>query len=173
MRGCGSFQSTPPHGRRRRRRRASLLPTRVSIHASAREATPMTPREVRRLAFQSTPPHGRRRGFVDGVSGSDRVSIHASAREATRAPRHVRESLCRFNPRLRTGGDDYLGVTPKVGGLVSIHASAREATADLRHGSFIFVTFQSTPPHGRRPPSLTVRPVHSKFQSTPPHGRRL
>ena len=78
------FQSTPPHGRRRL---ASSLhdPHRVvSIHASAREATPQhrlpavegdvsihasareatfTPRarQRRRRKFQSTPPHGRRR----------------------------------------------------------------------------------------------------------------
>ena len=80
---CCVFQSTPPHGRRLGLGFAERVGQRVSIHASAREAT-------QPFAFS----------FI--VS---RVSIHASAREATHRP-GVRcgRDLC-FNPRLRTGGD--------------------------------------------------------------------
>ena len=79
---------------------------RVSIHASAREAT-------------------RGSALLGQVTG---VSIHASAREATfRLPDRACH-LPRFNPRLRTGGDQYvIAVFNTVVG-VSIHASAREAT---------------------------------------------
>ena len=57
------FQSTPPRGRRHPRRAASRWPSRVSIHASAWEATPL--------------------GMVLQRAFSCRVSIHASAWEAT------------------------------------------------------------------------------------------
>ena len=59
--GAMRFQSTPPHGRRPSWQRAALSMWRVSIHASAREATQAL-----------------------GLSHASRlVSIHASAREAT------------------------------------------------------------------------------------------
>ncbi len=57
---------------------------RVSIHASAREATEHTGVSVRILT---------------------EVSIHASAREATRVPCRYCHNRISFNPRLRTGGD--------------------------------------------------------------------
>ena len=80
------FQSTPPHGRRRCFQWRSRLRLRVSIHASAREAT------ISRL---HTFPH--RAGFNPRLrTGGDLtaavvahvlvVSIHASAREATLCP---------------------------------------------------------------------------------------
>ncbi len=100
----------------------------ISIHASAREATASFRVPLRIIKFQSTPPRGRRRK-PSGTSTRRTVD---------------------FNPRLREGGDD--GVvnatsnclsfqsTPPRGrrrtwneGLwwascISIHASAREAT---------------------------------------------
>ncbi len=100
------FQSAPPHGRR-------LQPSGPG---------------TRRTLFQSAPPHGRRLPGNGLRAHHVFVSIRASAREATAwtsarpAPRH------RFNPRLRTGGDD--GITDWSDTLdrVSIRASAREAT---------------------------------------------
>ena len=83
----------------------------VSIHASAREATsPLYPSNLAGLVFQSTPPHGRRPG-----KKWQRMVVSIS-----------------FNPRLRTGGDDFVKVRVR--------------------GEF---PFQSTPPHGRRPYILT------------------
>ena len=55
------FQSTPPHGRRQHRAGAVCRGERVSIHASAREATQVE----------------------EAVATFNKVSIHASAREAT------------------------------------------------------------------------------------------
>ena len=127
---------------------------RVSIHASAWEATWLTtstrytyrsfnPRlrmggdkqeTLRwriRLTFQSTPPHGRR-------------PLRSRAARMT----------CRFNPRLRMGGDLH---TPDLPHLrkVSIHASAWEATGFERVDGFEY-WFQSTPPHGRRLQSVSI-----------------
>ena len=59
----------------------------------------------------------------------DGVSIHASAREATCSARDCLE--CKN---------------------VSIHASAREATISEERMQWNITMFQSTPPHGRRPP---------------------
>ena len=79
--------------------------------------------------FQSTPPHGRRRQLRLARHKVTVVSIHASAREATRKARKIMVWAGSFNPRLRTGGDEAArpGLRPRC-------------------------PFQSTPPHGRRPP---------------------
>ena len=120
----------------------------VSIHASAREATWCWRKSDRWNRFQSTPPHGRRPQF----------QVHAGQR------------LCRFNPRLRTGGDLHKGHVARQT-QVSIHASAREATY-ARPLLFNVSKFQSTPPHGRRPSTRRWTGSMLWFQSTPPHGRR-
>ena len=54
---------------------------------------------------------------------------------------------------------------------ISIHASAREAT-NRRIDFICILRFQSTPPRGRRPYSITSFFPHAGFQSTPPRGRR-
>jgi len=79
------FQSTPPRGRRLWVRAPHSLLKEVSIHASAREATP---------------DMGERRQQPNAVS------IHASAREATRWSCPPPSLAASFNPRLRAGGDD-------------------------------------------------------------------
>ncbi len=109
-------------------RHASKRAIRVSIHASAREATTgvrqrpkrsrsFNPRlrtggdflmvsvPLHQLKFQSTPPHGRRQGIGRSATTAEVVSIHASAREATMPSASLASSS-----------------------FVSIHASAREAT---------------------------------------------
>ena len=78
----------------------------ISIHASAKEATPLT------LA-------GNFRGW--------RISIHASAKEATRERVTTAAAATDFNPRLREGGDPRHLYVCQSGGI-SIHASAKEAT---------------------------------------------
>ncbi len=102
----------------------------VSIHASAREATPG-------LGFPRS---------------SARVSIHASAREATSSTGSDAR-MESFNPRLREGGDlvvvdirivrEMFQSTPPRG--------RRHLLTLLDAGS---IEFQSTPPRGRRLPLL-------------------
>src|SRR5947199_34677 len=77
------FQSTPPRGRRLYVELARDGGDRVSIHASAREAT-RTITDLPELVV---------------------VSIHASARDATRRATSTGSRRRRFNPRLRAGGD--------------------------------------------------------------------
>ncbi len=171
-RGNGRFQSTPPRGRRRwygapcgpccrvsihasareaTFRRVRPEPDRcVSIHASAREATPALYLGRADGGFQSTPPRGRRRVDWAGVAGV----LHS------------------FNPRLRAGGDDITN-TPVPQRQVSIHASAREATPPGRLALYRHTVFQSTPPRGRRQIRLPGQWNSGMFQSTPPRGRRL
>ena len=167
----------------------------VSIHASAREATdPASAPPLPADLFQSTPPHGRRRSIGSGEPGKGRVSIHASAREATGAvipgvmltgvfqstPPHGRRRGChppwpgmtRFNPRLRTGGD-YPCRPPmlhRVGFNPRLRTGGDKCAWDIWGESY---EFQSTPPHGRRRARLELAALRWKlFQSTPPHGRR-
>ena len=163
------FQSTPPRGRRRASTGASPgrsrfnprlraggdfdqtlidLLVRVSIHASAREATPAPADSSSRMLFQSTPPRGRRRDPTRDRRRADGVSIHASAREAT----HLRYLL-------------------EAAGIVSIHASAREATSHRRERSQPSVV--SIHASAREATLGTGRMLmHASFQSTPPRGRR-
>ena len=145
------FQSTPPHGRRRALLRRGQTAQGVSIHASAREATPEKG-DGEHPAQEGFNPRLRTGGDkTEGDVGTPwSVSIHASAREATWAGLRDWLRAGGFNPRLRTGGD-----------------------AGIRNSLRGDNVFQSTPPHGRRLVLLlTARPALSKFQSTPPHGRR-
>ena len=120
----------------------------ISIHASAREATASGTLLQNMQQFQSTPPRGRRlKTSVITFYNFD------------------------FNPRLREGGDTNIRTldeplyifqsTPPRGRRlkavcaeaniddISIHASAREATK-LAVRSMEWQRFQSTPPRGRR-----------------------
>ena len=167
----------------------------VSIHASAREATDELrgERDTLEVSIHASAREATRTPEPAGLRPG--VSIHASAREATvnRRVSILRAALFQSTP---PHGRRHL-VVVAVAGLanVSIHASAREATNQLaaKRGK---VKFQSTPPHGRRRRTLRQtaqgRPVsiHASareatgagaattslltlFQSTPPHGRRL
>ena len=120
----------------------------VSIHASAWEATT----------------------FPGGGYCNLEVSIHASAWEATSLAVHRSLGACRFNPRLRMGGDAkrHIAQLPKHGFNPRLRMGGdRMFQAEIRRK-----LFQSTPPHGRRPESGRVLPLADQFQSTPPHGRR-
>ncbi len=102
------------------------------------------------MPFQSTPPHGRR--LSDGSYPNHRL-------------------LC-FNPRLHMGGDLIIYASFLLVLDVSIHASTWEATI-LLSIIILMITFQSTPPHGRRLRNCAELFYDRTFQSTPPHGRRL
>ena len=102
-----------------------LEESKISIHASAKEATQRAETLKILLLFQSTPPRRRRRVTVN-VIRAIAISIHASAKEATTPAPEVRRQE-----------------------EISIHASAKEATQHLclrRPPSL----FQSTPPRRRR-----------------------
>ena len=166
-----SFQSTPPRGRRPPHRLrshhflrfnprlreggdesppTSLQVCCVSIHASAREATPntsplkflrsfqSTPPRGRRpgsmpfcwhiCLFQSTPPRGRRPRLFCILAVELGVSIHASAREATPLPlTWFSHPLVSIHASAREATAGIASIQCVV--IVSIHASAREATA--------------------------------------------
>ena len=76
------------------------------------------------------------------------VSIHAPARGATET-----------------------AVVISLTTAVSIHAPARGATAG-RQAHIRGYKFQSTLPHGERPPRASSSPAAEEFQSTLPHGER-
>ena len=122
--------------------------SRVSIHASARDATGRKERHPIGYLFQSTRPRGTRHLCLDAAHAVDAfqstrprgtrrqegaashrvlVSIHASARDATKA-----------------SDED------EVMDQVSIHASARDATVRAKAPGYDGL-FQSTRPRGTRP----------------------
>ncbi len=88
------------------------------------------------------------------------------------AERHHRADFG-FNPRLRMGGDQRHRDRASGPDRVSIHASAWEATAGTYLYRLAVDQFQSTPPQWEATPSpAAVGPRRFSFQSTPPHGRR-
>ena len=99
------FQSTPPRGRRPCQVQTHPYNARISIHASAREATTLA---AARLNFCCISIHASAREATLSVSVPVRqiqISIHASAREATK--------LLETKTQIWN---------------ISIHASVREAT---------------------------------------------
>ena len=84
-----------------------VLPSKISIHASAKEATIIQHDMI--AFFINFNPRLREGGDIDAEVEAYRkqlISIHASAKEATA---YEKASLCgspHFNPRLREGGDD-------------------------------------------------------------------
>ncbi len=99
-----------------------------------------------------------------------RVSIHAPAWGATIAVEIYRHCIPGFNPRARMGRDrGRSGNWCYV--LVSIHAPAWGATANCTWTP-IPAVFQSTRPHGARPPEIIQVVGRDLFQSTRPHRAR-
>ncbi len=185
------FQSTPPRGRRRCLSSLTRVSCRVSIHASAWEATKVKTRSRQSGTFQSTPPRGRRQAKEVQVLRlwcfNPRLRVGGDPWNP--ADGHDKS---RFNPRLRVGGDVSGYLTREIK-YVSIHASAWEATyvdtvnADAidvsihasaweaiggRKSRRIASVFQSTPPRGRRRLHVDDLAGWVMFQSTPPRGRR-
>ena len=142
----------------------------VSIHASAREATPALYWDRLGSCFNPRLRAGgdgdRRRSPADQSGFNPRLRAGGD-----RAARHTSPASTCFNPRLRAGGDLRSPARQVAWLPVSIHASAREATgASGRLG--VEVMFQSTPPRGRRRSSHAHSAGGTSFQSTPPRGRR-
>ena len=163
---------------------------RVSIHASARDATwsrrgrrqrslcfnPRVragrdhsyPRSAAPAMFQSTRPRGTR-PLPPLLRLLRPVSIHASARDATGFGSGCRGSPS-FNPRVRAGRDEPLGLAHGVA-VVSIHASARDATPSSSCTPLALL-FQSTRPRGTRHMYTATYGGSIEFQSTRPRGTR-
>ena len=109
--------------------------------------------------FQSTPPHGGRRprNAYNSPDALMLVSIHAPARGAT-------GSLCPLSNAAPVsihaparGATFHVAAQQRIH-IVSIHAPARGATSSriLQCGCVRSSAFQSTPPHGGRPPVARV-----------------
>ncbi len=120
------FQSTHPHGVRQTGQ-VQASNRQISIHAPARGATPAAIPLLPFVSFQSTHPHGVRRPISRRQRMRRKISIHAPARGATRAWRRGRVGISNFNPRTRTGCDQF--------------------GSNL---GYAFTLFQSTHPHGVR-----------------------
>ncbi len=143
-----AFQSTPPRRRRRwgrarppgalcfnprlraggdKRVHERIDGLRVSIHASAQEATAPEFAVWPSKPFQSTPPRRRRHRPI--AAQPDRAWFQSTPprRRRQTAGRSARQTA-RFNPRLRAGGDGFVATMPPAKTKVSIHASAQEAT---------------------------------------------
>ena len=108
--------------------------------------------------FQSTPTYGGRRRKRRGCFGRQHVSIHAHVRWATLRRIRNRSTLCSFNPRPRTVGDEFS--TP--GRTLQTSFNPRPRTVG-DHFSGICnehrKQFQSTPTYGGRP----VSALESRF----------
>ncbi len=165
------FQSTFPHGERPF---SSVL---LTSH----------------LQFQSTFPHGERQEYTRPATEWYGVSIHVPARGTTGSTQDSVDQYKSFNPRSRTG-NDAREIMSEVLGAVSIHVPARGTTllfydyddpkavsihvpargttppSSTLIGRFLF---QSTFPHGERPPDpFSFAASGYRFQSTFPHGER-
>ena len=164
----------------------------VSIHASARDATPET---LFNAIENYVSIHASARDATVPPSCARRickVSIHASARDATASSAEGVRQSPGFNPRVRAGRDGYYfkdvptvnvsihasardatdGVRFLVGLVkVSIHASARDATCAKWRG-IVSSQFQSTRPRGTRLCNTCLHFDAYEFQSTRPRGTR-
>ena len=120
------FQSTRPRGTRLKQDKTIIIHAPVSIHASARDATPFNRDFVAAIRFQSTRPRGTR----------------PTARQLS-TPHLLFQSTRPRGTRPASGGEYHQRA------VVSIHASARDATVSpfVRPSHF---QFQSTRPRGTR-----------------------
>ena len=141
----------------------------VSIHAPARGATGAVQVAGREARFQSTRPHGARR--AGRLLGQGPVGFNPRARTgrdflAARACSGARS----FNPRARTGGDaERLRHHGRL--HVSIHAPARGATRGAARVISIARVSIHAPPRGATNDGLEST-YSALFQSTRPHGAR-
>ena len=96
-----------------------LEESKISIHASAKEATKRTTGKASMRKFQSTPPR-RRRPQLAASQASQNISIHASAKEATKST-----------------------TATTAAKKISIHASAKEATINSRYQCLLSVSYKN------------------------------
>ena len=120
----------------------------VSIHASAREATKVPDLAATGSEFQSTPPRGRRP--VTASMLTSHIMFQSTPPRGRRLHRWIVPSvLSGFNPRLREGGD--CDGVMAWGCVLGFNPRLREGgdSPDRRLPARVAL-FQSTPPRGRR-----------------------
>ena len=127
--GICLFQSTHPHGVRPNNRQCHINVSRFQSTHPHGVRLRQTKIILNKLKFQSTHPHGVRPVKELGAHKVLLVSIHAPTRGATRSRGGVPAWVLSFNPRTHTGCDR----PPPI--------RERRRTG-----------FQSTHPHGVRPP---------------------
>ena len=133
----------------------SNIPSKISIHASAKEATGLIPSVVNPIfqstpprrrrhlylrqyhqenKFQSTPPRRRRRSPVHQKDRWLSISIHASAKEATLST-NILFVLPLISIHASAKEATPLKLIASCASLISIHASAKEATKAIKRGA--------------------------------------
>ena len=125
------------------------IPKKISIHASAKEATIDTDGSKRYYwGFQSTPPRRRRRFYRLHTNIFAGIFQSTPPRRRRLESNHLRNQLKQFQstpPRRRR--PETILQRPAL--LISIHASAKEAT-NSSPSIISTMSFQSTPPRRRR-----------------------
>ena len=143
----------------------------VSIHAPAWGATPESLlRRLSSLVSIHAPAWGATE--VREPVGRSRLCFNPRARMG-RDPWPWPSSMPRrsFNPRARMGRDPQSFIPPFLG--ICFNPRARMGRDALRASIFFAAPgFQSTRPHGARPPIVYTPILGDLFQSTRPHGAR-
>ena len=164
------FQSTLPRRERQQLYLRYLHSYRVSIHAPAKGATPMS---LQLTSGSGVSIHAPAKGatffstFALGIPIS--VSIHAPAKGATLAVHASSSSLHGFNPRSREGSDQKLGGFPYFAG-VSIHAPAKGATIAHAIKDFVYRVSIHAPAKGATRRSRTMERTCSVSIHAPAKG---
>ena len=144
----------------------------VSIHAPTRGATArFTLTGAYSISFNPRTHTGCDDPHI-GCYNHVRVSIHAPTRGATRSCSAMGRGITCFNPRTHTGCDIDILLLKITGTCFNPRT---HTGCDTPTGLIVLVgdMFQSTHPHGVRPPKVTGKgQVYFVFQSTHPHGVR-
>ena len=122
--------------------------------------------------FQPTHPHGVRRPLFATEGCCNSVSTHAPARGAT--GRHCPSCYHagRFNPRTRTGCDQYVAELAIV--ITCFNPRTRTGCDSTSLLQYVAQRrFQPTHPHGVRRSGVRIQSLRREFQPTHPHGVRL
>jgi len=122
--------------------------------------------------FQPTHPHGVRRPLFATDGFGKCVSTHAPARGAT--GRHCPSCYHagRFNPRTRTGCDQYVAELAIV--ITCFNPRTRTGCDSTSLLQYVAQRrFQPTHPHGVRRSGVRIQSLRREFQPTHPHGVRL
>ena len=147
-----------------------LEESKISIHASAKEAT--AKKAIGGLYYQYFNPRLREGGdfFPLALPFKVCISIHASAKEATICGKLLSDSQeISIHASAKEATTICFGLVLFID--ISIHASAKEATNQTRLPRRISI-FQSTPPRRRRRLHTNIFAGINEFQSTPPRRRR-
>ena len=165
------FQFTPLHERQPGDGLWRACSRKISIHASAWEATITSRSGYSESEFQFTPLHERQQECVCNSIFTDFISIHASAWEATKdgagawaAYNHFNSRLC-MRGNVETCGKNWLWFLFQ---FTPLH----ERQLIILQWWETLTWFQFTPLHERQHYSLLCSTSKEKFQFTPLHERQ-